>query len=65
VLGVDLELAGEAGRLAEEHGLRGYDAVHLASALALKETTMVTWDGDLRAAAAREGLDLAPAGVTA
>ncbi len=37
LVGVDTVLAREAGDLAEGLGLRGYDAVHLASALALGE----------------------------
>jgi predicted nucleic acid-binding protein len=42
--------------------LRGYDAVHLASALALgADTTVVTWDKDLGRAALRSGCGLAPA----
>jgi predicted nucleic acid-binding protein len=35
VVGIGALPAREAGRLAEELALRGYDAVHLASALAL------------------------------
>jgi uncharacterized protein len=35
IVGVDDALARRAGELADEHALRGYDAVHLASALAL------------------------------
>jgi len=34
LIGIDGQLARHAGRLAEEFALRGYDAVHLASALA-------------------------------
>lgn len=46
-----------AGDLAERRGLRGYDAVHLASALILgDDILMATWDTDLRDAAAAEGL---------
>jgi predicted nucleic acid-binding protein len=56
-------LARHAGMLAERHGLRAYDAVHLASAL---ETggrlgalpVFACWDRDLNSAAAREGLPL-------
>jgi uncharacterized protein len=50
-------------RLTHRHGLRGYDAVHLASALALTSTRIVlaTWDADLRRAAVTEGLAVAPA----
>lgn len=60
-IGVDGELAREAGGLAAEFGLRGYDAVHLASALALgSRTTLVSWDRELARAAARMGLGIAP-----
>jgi predicted nucleic acid-binding protein len=63
LVGVDGPLARQAGELAEELGLRGYDAVHLASALALGiDTTLVTWDGDLRRAAMQSGCAVAPAG---
>jgi uncharacterized protein len=60
-VGVDEALARHAGGLAEAHGLRGYDAVHLATALALggEPVTLVTWDGDLAEAAIEEGLSVA------
>jgi uncharacterized protein len=60
-IGVDETLARRAGGLAEKHGLRGYDAVHLATALALggEAVTLVTWDGDLTEAAFEEGLPVA------
>lgn len=63
VIGVDEALAGQAGDLAAELGLRGYDAVHLASAVSLGAdvTSLVTWDIDLGDAAARKGLAVAPA----
>jgi predicted nucleic acid-binding protein len=62
LVGIDGPLARWAGELAEEHKLRGYDAVHLASALALgADTTLVTWDEDLKHAAARGGCAVAPA----
>lgn len=62
LIGVDRALTQHAGQLAEDRSLRGYDAVHLASALALgKETTLITWDRDLRDAAARSGIGIAPA----
>ena len=56
------EIAVHAGDLAERHGLRGYDAVHLASALAIREVrpTVVTWDADLAVAALAERLGVAP-----
>ena len=52
------ELARNAGRLAQEHGLRGYDAVHLAAAVAVadNDAVLVTGDADLAAAAAARGL---------
>ena len=50
-----------AGQLANRHGLRGTDAVHLASALlvGVARPVMVTWDKDLRRAASAEGLAVA------
>ena len=50
----------EAARLADEHLLRAYDAIHLGSALLLRSqlqaaVTVLSWDDDLDAAAAREG----------
>jgi predicted nucleic acid-binding protein len=63
LVGIDGPLARHAGDLAEELGLRGYHAVHLASALALGgDTTLVSWDQDLRRAAAESGCAVAPAG---
>jgi len=52
------ELAHRAGELAQEHGLRGYDAVHLASALTLADDGLVfvTGDGKLAAAAKAAGV---------
>jgi predicted nucleic acid-binding protein len=62
LVGVDAQLAREAGELAEKLRLRGYDAVHLASALGLStDTTLVSWDEDLRRASARSGCAVAPA----
>ncbi len=55
----------EAERLAERHGLRGYDAVQLAasaslhhgrSAAGLSGLTLISADGELNAAALAEGL---------
>jgi predicted nucleic acid-binding protein len=59
-LGIDL--AREAGHLAERYALRGYDAVHLATALSIDDeaTTVLTWDVDLANAAADVGLSVAP-----
>jgi uncharacterized protein len=63
IVGVDEPLARRAGELADERVLRGYDAVHLASALALGpgETILATWDRDLSSAAVGAGLAVAPA----
>jgi uncharacterized protein len=63
IVGVDEALARRAGELADERALRGYDAVHLASALALGpgDTILATWDRDLSNAAIGAGLAVAPA----
>lgn len=52
-----------AGRLARHHALRGADAIHLASALALDDTEMVVavWDKRLAKAAITAHLAVAPA----
>lgn len=63
-VGVDQDLARRAGEHAEYLGLRGYDAVHLATALELgdEEVVVVTWDRDLSRATERVGLGLAGLG---
>jgi predicted nucleic acid-binding protein len=56
-----VELARDAGDLARRHGLRGADAIHLASAalIAAREPTLFAcWDQRLAAAAKREGLEV-------
>jgi hypothetical protein len=60
-IGVDQKLATRAGGYAEDLGLRGYDAVHLATAPELgdEEVVFVTWDRDLAQAAERVGLSIA------
>lgn len=62
---VELTVAVEqsAGGLARRHGLRGADAVHLASALALGADDLVVavWDRRLHAGAVAVGLAVAPA----
>ena len=52
-----------AGELAKIHRLRGADAVHLASALALgsPDLTVLVWDKRLHAGAVAVGLSVAPA----
>lgn len=51
-----------AGNIACDHRLRGADAVHLASALALPaaHTVMAVWDRRLATAAVAEGLRVVP-----
>jgi predicted nucleic acid-binding protein len=58
---IDEDLVRAAGRHATDLGLRGYDAVHLATALDLgdEEVVFVTWDEDLRRAASSVGLGTA------
>lgn len=62
VTDVDLTLARHAGELAQRHALRGYDAIHLASALSLDDPNLVlvTWDRDLSSAARAAGRAVAP-----
>jgi predicted nucleic acid-binding protein len=52
-----------AGQLARSQALRGADAVHLASALAIRDTDLVfaVWDRRLRTGAQAAGLRVAPA----
>jgi predicted nucleic acid-binding protein len=65
-IGVDEMLATRAGEQAEDLGLRGYDAVHLATALELgdEEVVLVTWDRDLARAGERVGIGVAGIGST-
>lgn len=53
-------LARTAGELAQQHALRGYDAVHLAAAhtLADDDLVLVTGDTDLAAAASAIGITI-------
>lgn len=52
-----------AGELADEHALRGADAVHLASALAVSDPELIiaVWDRRLHAGAVGVRLGVAPA----
>jgi predicted nucleic acid-binding protein len=58
VVELDDVLARRAGHLAELHGLRGYDAVHLAAADRVRDPDLVVVAGDrvLLTAAAAEGI---------
>ena len=65
VLAVTEPLVRRAGDLAERHGLRGYDSVHLAAVLALRELVgsgaevrFGVFDAKLREAALVHGLSL-------
>jgi uncharacterized protein len=58
-------LLDEAARLCASHGLRAYDAVQLATALAVRRvdescTEFAAFDRSLRTAAATEGFELVP-----
>lgn len=57
------ELARAAGELAGQHNLRGADAVHLASALALQTDDIIfaVWDRRLSEGAVAAGFAIAPA----
>ena len=61
VVDVDDDLARTAGELAEIHGLRGFDAVHLAAADRLRDDELVLAAADraLLAAAQRLGMNTA------
>ncbi len=58
---ITAQLARSAGDLAQSHQLRGYDAVHLAAAIAAldAELVLVTGDTDLAIAARTLGLPVA------
>ena len=59
IVPVTTELVLAAGHLAESEGLRGYDAVHLAAALAGRATVVATADSQLLAAAQHHRLSVA------
>ncbi len=63
IIGLDTDLAHAAGELAQAHGLRGYDSVHLATALSVHTDALLlaTWDRDLARAALAAGCSVAPA----
>lgn len=56
---VDEELVRRAGELADLHALRGYDAVHCASAEQLEDADLVVASGDKRLLDAWKSLGLA------
>jgi uncharacterized protein len=66
VIDVVDDVLDQAALVAARHGLRGYDAVQLATALSARAEvpeldTMLAFDAQLRRAAAVEGLTLEPA----
>lgn len=62
IIGLDPDLAHTAGDLAETHGLRGYDAVHLATALSAGAQSLLfaTWDRELARGAVAAGCSVSP-----
>lgn len=63
---LDAPLGEAAGELAERHALRGTDAIHLATAAAVRDSgrdriVFGSWDRELRDAAKRERLATVPA----
>lgn len=65
-VGVDDPLVRRAGDLAQEHALRGYDAIHLVAAhrIADEETVLVAGDRRLRQAAQGLGIAVADTSMT-
>jgi predicted nucleic acid-binding protein len=62
VIRMDETIATVAGGLADEHSLRGFDAVHLAAALSVDAPRIVvtTWDRSLSRAALACGMPVVP-----
>jgi predicted nucleic acid-binding protein len=61
-VGIDESIATEAAELADRHGLEAADAVHLATALAVRAPRVVvtTWSPPLARAAADCGMPVVP-----
>lgn len=60
---IDDALAQRAGDLAEEHALRGYDAVHLAAAFLVNDSDLVLVAGDRPLLSAATAAGLATAAI--
>ena len=60
---VDEDLIREAGDLAEDQGLRAYDAVHLAAARRLDDLDVIVVAGDRALLAAAEALGMSVAAI--
>lgn len=65
VIELSPDIARSAGELAQQHGLRGYDAVHLAAALAVADDDLVLVTGDIELAAAAQAAGIALSVLTA
>ena len=65
VIELSPDIAVSAGELAQQHGLRGYDAVHLAAALAVADDDLVLVTGDVELAAAAQAAGIAVSVVQA
>ena len=63
-LELSADVAASAGDLAQAHGLRGYDAVHLASALLVNDQELVLVAGDHQLAVAARNSGIAVAVTT-
>jgi hypothetical protein len=63
---VTAQLEREAGDLAVQHALSGFDAIHLASALTIAAVPVVvaTWDGRMHEAAQAKSLATLPGHLT-
>jgi uncharacterized protein len=65
-IAIDETLVRRAGALAQEHALRGYDAVHLAGVerVAGEDTVLVSGDAELCADAHRLGIAVSDTSIT-
>jgi len=63
VVEVTAAVAGAAASFAERYALRGYDAVHLASAVAFHADAFVASDAALAAAGLQAGMHVAQPGI--
>lgn len=60
VVGLSQPLLRPVERLIERYGLRGFDAIHLCTALSVGHPEFACFDARLRAAAGAEGLPVVP-----
>lgn len=66
IVATDTDLLESASRLGVAHRLRALDAIHVASALVLRDADpiVVSWEDDQRRAARAEGLPIYPPTLT-